>query len=84
VDDEWYPVVVVGLSRFEAIHGKTTWQAGHTTKYRFERFGQVMGDEVFVDLDGSHPGLPLVRDSSFSADAHDIVVVMHAIDELLH
>lgn len=42
-----------------------------------------MRDEVFVDLDGCNPALALVGYTGLSADSHDHVVVLHAVDELL-
>lgn len=42
----------------------------------------MMRDEVFVNLDRGDPRLPFVRDSSFTANTHDHLIVVHAIDEV--
>lgn len=44
----------------------------------------MMRDEVFVDLNRRDPRLSLVRYPRLAADAHDRVVVLHAVDELRH
>lgn len=82
-DDERYPVLASRLPRLESEHGKTTWQARDTTKDRFKRFGEMMGNEVLEDLDSRDPRLPLVRYTSFATDTHDHLVVVHAIDKVL-
>ena len=53
--DQWHPIVVGDLSRFEPVHGETSGETGHTTKDRLESLGEMMGDEVLVDLDHRHP-----------------------------
>ncbi len=81
--DEGDPVVIALLPGFEAVHGETTGKTGHTTKDGLEGLGQMMGDEILVDLDPGDPRLPLVGDTGLAADAHDEVVVLHAVDEVL-
>lgn len=43
----------------------------------------MMRDKVFVDLDHRHPGLTFIGDSSLSTNAHNSIVGMHTVDEVL-
>ena len=70
------------FASFDPVHGETPGKTGDTAKDRFESFDEVMRDEILVHLDRSDPRLPLVRDPSFPADAHNHVIRMHAVDEM--
>lgn len=41
-----------------------------------------MRNEVFEDLNRRDPRLALVGDSCFSANTHDHLIMMHAVDEM--
>jgi len=43
----------------------------------------MMRDEVFVNLNHRYPRLTFIGDSSFSTNAHDGIVRMHTVDEVL-
>ena len=54
-DDERNPVVARCLASLETEHGETTWQTGNSTEHGLESFGEMMRDEVFVDLNSGDP-----------------------------
>lgn len=41
---------LVRVWRTESVHGETTGQTSDGTEETFKRFGEVMRDEIFVDL----------------------------------
>ena len=43
----------------------------------------MMRDKVFVNLNHRYPGLTFVGNSSLSTNAHDGIVGMHTVDEVL-
>lgn len=44
------PVVLPAFGSLDAVHAETSWKTGNTTKDGFERFGQVVRDEVLKNL----------------------------------
>lgn len=78
--DDRDPIVVALFARLEAVHREAAGQARDSTKDGLKRLGLVMGDKVLVDLDRSHPRLSFIGDSGLTANAHDQLVVLHAID----
>jgi len=81
-DDEWDPVIPADLSCFESKHREAPWKTRNTTKYRFERLGKMMGDKIFEDLNGGDPRLPLVSYACLAANAHNHLVVVHAVYQI--
>ena len=42
-----------------------------------------MGNEVFEDLNGGHPGLSLVGYTRLPTNTHDHLIVVHTVDQVL-
>jgi hypothetical protein len=52
-----------------------------TAKHGFKRLGEVVRDEVLKDLDGRDPRVSFVDYPRVAANAHDQLIVVHAVDE---
>jgi hypothetical protein len=76
------PVIPAGFSCFESEHGEASRKTRYTSKDGFESFGEMMGDEIFKDLDSRNPRLPLVSYPSLPANSHDHLIMVHAIHKI--
>ena len=82
-NDQWDPIVTSLTPCLEAEHRETSGETRDTSEHGFERFGQVVRNEILEDLDRCDPRLPLVGDSCLSTYTHDHLVMMHAVHQIL-
>ena len=80
VGQDWHPIAFVALGSLDAVHTEASWQAGDTSPHRFERFSLMMRDVVLEDLDHCDPGLALICDLGFAAQAHNLDILLHSRD----
>ena len=72
---------VVSLGSADAVHGETTRKTGDGTEKRLEGLGQVVRDEVLVDLHHGGERRFGVGQGSFTADSDKASVVQEGCNE---
>lgn len=78
--DNWHPVTIT-FTGLETVHTETARQTCYTTKHSFKAFGKMMRNKVFIDLNGSNPGVTLVGNLGFATETHNQVIIDHTVDQ---